>query len=87
MVARRHAGTHAPNVIRQTVGAAFQSGPFCYVKSIVIADDRTAPFCYAYEWETERFSSEAPGTARRAAWRHPGCFPYEYGLNKYALST
>ena len=50
----------APNVIRQSARAAFHSGPFCYVKSIVTADDRATPFCYAYEWEEERFSSGAP---------------------------
>ena len=34
--------------------------PFLSLKSIVTADDKAAPFCYAYEWEEERFSVEHP---------------------------
>ena len=77
----------APNVIRQTARAAFHSGPFCYVKSIVTADDRATPFCYAYEWKEERyFQWSTQRIARHAAWRLPGCFRHQCGQNRYALS-
>ena len=46
----------ASNVVRQVARAAFQSGSFCYAKSIVTADDRAAPFCYATKKNGSGFS-------------------------------